>query len=236
MSNTYHLNLPRLEPSQAQKHVTVNEALARLDGLTQLILQSVTVATPPASALDGQCYGVPSGATGLWAGQEDKIAIWANGGWVFATPQTGWQGYIVDETRTARFNAGVWVSGHVTQSTSGAGLEMKTIEFDHVVSAGGDNTLAVPILKYDMVIGVTARVVTALTGTLSDWQLGVGGSLTQFGSGLGLAQGSYCRGMMGTPTTYWSDTSLIMTANGGDFASGTIRVAIHSMTASVPNL
>jgi hypothetical protein len=36
MTETANLALPLVQPAQAQKHVTVNEALARLDGLTQL--------------------------------------------------------------------------------------------------------------------------------------------------------------------------------------------------------
>ena len=34
--NTARLGLPLLQPAQAQKHVTVNEALMRLDGLVNL--------------------------------------------------------------------------------------------------------------------------------------------------------------------------------------------------------
>ena len=50
MSETTQLGLPLLQPAQAQKHVTVNEALVRLDGLTQLVLASATVTAPPVSA------------------------------------------------------------------------------------------------------------------------------------------------------------------------------------------
>ena len=43
---TVNLALPYILSAQAQKHVTHNEALRRLDGLIQLVLQSET-ATPP---------------------------------------------------------------------------------------------------------------------------------------------------------------------------------------------
>ena len=56
-------------PAQAQKHVTVNEALARLDAAAQLRVISFAETTPPASAVDGAGYLVPAGATGAWAGQ-----------------------------------------------------------------------------------------------------------------------------------------------------------------------
>ena len=40
MADTTNLTLPLLAASQAQKHVTVNEALTRLDGMVQLTLRS----------------------------------------------------------------------------------------------------------------------------------------------------------------------------------------------------
>ena len=100
MADTSNLNLPLIAAAQAQKHITVNEALVRLDGLTQLRLLSRT-ADVPASASDGQSFGVPNGATGAWAGQDGAVAIFSKGGWVFASPVTGWRAYIVDEGSTA---------------------------------------------------------------------------------------------------------------------------------------
>ena len=48
MSNeTARLQMSLLQPAQAQKHVTVNEALMRLDGLVNMVLQSTSVAIPP---------------------------------------------------------------------------------------------------------------------------------------------------------------------------------------------
>lgn len=50
---TSRLELPLILPSQAQKHVTHNEALLRLDGLVQLVLEGLEATTPPAVALAG---------------------------------------------------------------------------------------------------------------------------------------------------------------------------------------
>jgi hypothetical protein len=47
MTETANLTFPLVQPAQAQKHVTVNEALARIDGLAQLTLQSVSDPVPP---------------------------------------------------------------------------------------------------------------------------------------------------------------------------------------------
>ncbi len=43
-----NLNLPYIAPSQAQKHVTHNEAIRALDAIVQLSLQSKVLSTPPA--------------------------------------------------------------------------------------------------------------------------------------------------------------------------------------------
>ena len=41
------LALPYLQPSQAQKHVTHNEALLRLDAIVQLALEAMGAEVPP---------------------------------------------------------------------------------------------------------------------------------------------------------------------------------------------
>ncbi len=69
-----HLLLPYLLAAQAQKHVTVNEALRLLDGLVQLAVLDRHLTTPPASPADGDRYIVASGATGAWAGWDLNVA------------------------------------------------------------------------------------------------------------------------------------------------------------------
>ena len=49
MTNTPNLSLPYLATAQAQKHVTVNEALSQLDGLVQLSVLDRDLASPPGS-------------------------------------------------------------------------------------------------------------------------------------------------------------------------------------------
>ena len=50
MSRSPALDLPYLMPTQAQKHVTVNDALSRLDALVQMRLQGLDQITPPCAA------------------------------------------------------------------------------------------------------------------------------------------------------------------------------------------
>jgi len=56
-----HLLLPYLLASQAQKHVTHNEALRLLDGLVQLAVLDRDLTTPPGRPADGDRYIVGIG-------------------------------------------------------------------------------------------------------------------------------------------------------------------------------
>jgi hypothetical protein len=62
------LRLPYLAAGQAQKHVTVNEAISALDGLVQTAVESATLAAQPAAPEEGAVYILPPGRTGEeWA-------------------------------------------------------------------------------------------------------------------------------------------------------------------------
>ena len=65
---TTHLLMPYILASQAQMHVTHNEALRLLDAIVQLSVLDRTRTAPPASPVDGDRHIVASGATGLWSG------------------------------------------------------------------------------------------------------------------------------------------------------------------------
>ncbi len=84
------LALPLLQAAQAQKHVTHNEALVRLDLLVQLTVQEFDAVTPPAAPQEGQIWATGATPSGDWSGQSDSLAAWVNAGWLFITPQDGW--------------------------------------------------------------------------------------------------------------------------------------------------
>jgi ADP-ribosylglycohydrolase len=66
MSETFHLELPLIAASQAQKHVTHNEALAIADAVIHLAVISRALASPPPSPSDGDRYLIAPGAGGAW--------------------------------------------------------------------------------------------------------------------------------------------------------------------------
>jgi hypothetical protein len=110
MSDSPHLGLGYLAPSQAQKHVTVNEAFRRLDALVQLGVLDRDRTAPPASPGEGDRHIVAAGATGAWAGQADRIAAFLDGAWVFVEPKPGWLAYAADEGALLVFLSGGWAS------------------------------------------------------------------------------------------------------------------------------
>ncbi len=110
MSNSPLLGLPYLAGSQAQKHVTLNEALSLLDGLLHLSVITRVLATPPAAPADGERYLIAASPTGLWTGHAGLIALRMEGAWRFLTPRTGWRIWIADEALLLVFNGTTWLA------------------------------------------------------------------------------------------------------------------------------
>lgn len=84
------LSLPYIQPAQAQKHVTHNEALRLLDMLAQLSVLAFDADTPPGIATQGDTYALGASPSGAWSGQAGMLAIYTDGTWTFVTPQDGW--------------------------------------------------------------------------------------------------------------------------------------------------
>jgi hypothetical protein len=95
-------------PSQAQKHITHNEAIQALDALVQPSVESRILTTPPTTPLAGEAWIVPAGASGAWSGHTTEIAAFQSGAWTFLDPATGWQVYDRSDKTQLVFDAGAW--------------------------------------------------------------------------------------------------------------------------------
>ncbi len=235
MPKTFQFELPMVMPAQAQKHVTVNAALARLDAVAQLRVTTSILGEPPASATDGEAFIVPEGAVDAWAGREGQIAVWSNGGWEFIAPKAGWDAW--DEGARARVihDGTHWVPAGVPVSPGGATTQMSVVEFDHEILPGNFHFTDFVIPKFASVIGVSGRVVKAITGpALTTWRVGVDGATRRYATDLGTALNSFVIGITGTPTTYYEDTPLRISADSGDFAQGKVRFALHLLQIRPP--
>ncbi len=103
------LGLPYIQPSQAQKHVTHNEAIQALDTIVQLQVLQFDADTPPAAPDPGQCYGLSATPTGDWAGQGGRLAAWDGSAWTFVTPLEGWVAWETASGTLRVHSGGAWI-------------------------------------------------------------------------------------------------------------------------------
>lgn len=82
--------LPLLAVSQAQKEITHNEALVRIDALLHPVVEDELAVPPLVGDADiGKCWIVAAAPVGDWAGQAEQIAVWIGGGWRFCAAADG---------------------------------------------------------------------------------------------------------------------------------------------------
>ena len=243
---TTNLLLPFILAAQAQKHVTHNEALRLLDGLIQLSVLDRNLATPPGSPAEGARYIVASGATGAWSGWAGDIALWSDGAWVRLPARTGWVVWAQDESRVVVRIGSVWTPldeamGLLAQAGSvdvalgalGGTTGMAVLEQTLSGLSGASVTSTIEIPDRAIVLGVSTRTVTTITGATS-YDCGISGETGKFGGSLGVAAGSTNVGVIG-PQAFYADTPIVLTANGSNFTGGSVRIAIHYLTLGVPN-
>jgi hypothetical protein len=242
MSNdvTPRLSLPFVAAGQAQKHITVNEALGRLDGLVQLAVQSRTITTQPASPANGAMHILPSGATGAsWLDMAaGLLARHIDGVWEALTPKAGWLAWIIDEGLALIHDGDNWTPLSSTfkaltaaRSPFLAATRFEVLEQELTLS-GASVATTVMIPNRAIVLGVSTRTSVAITGAAS-YSCGVAGEAGKFGSSLGVAKNASNVGVIG-PTAYYADTPVVITAAGGAFTGGKVRVSIHVMRFDAP--
>ncbi len=106
------LRIPYIAASQAQKHVTHNEAMTLLDTLVQLSVLDKDLTAPPGSPTEGDTYIVAAAATGAWLGWDNRVARFIDGEWRSYLPGegggAGWLAWVLDEDAMYRFDGGAW--------------------------------------------------------------------------------------------------------------------------------
>ncbi len=106
--------LPLLQPGQAQKEMTHNEALALLDLMVGARVLDAGSNDPPASPDIGDCWIVGAAPTGNWADHAHAIAGWTAGGWRFVAPFDGLTAWVDAKAVSARFVSGAWRVGDLS--------------------------------------------------------------------------------------------------------------------------
>jgi hypothetical protein len=109
---TPRLDLPWLMPAQAQKHVTVNEALARLDMLVQASVLSRSLADQPPAPAEGEGYLLPDAPQGeVWSSQsEGVLMVFHEGVWTAVEPWAGLAVYVADEAVNLVHDGAQWTA------------------------------------------------------------------------------------------------------------------------------
>lgn len=232
MTSTPRLALPVIEAAQAQKHVTHNEALVLLDALTQLSVESRALAAPPVAPADGACYIPASGASGAWSGWDGKIAAFSGGGWVQIAPVSGLKAWVKAERLTVTYEDGVWRDG-VALTAHGGRATLRAKE-EELTLTGAYVETADPAFIPDraVVLGVAARTTLAITGATS-YGVGIAANTTQFGNLLSIALNASNIGVIG-PAGFYADTKVRVTANGGSFTAGKVRLVVYFLEMSAP--
>jgi hypothetical protein len=107
--SSFFLDLPYIQPAQAQKHVTHNEGMRKLDTVVQLMVLDSDRTVPPSGAVDGDRHIVAENATGDWLGHDMAIALFDGGAWHFEAPWTGWRAWVTGRTTLAVFDGSAWI-------------------------------------------------------------------------------------------------------------------------------
>ncbi len=240
-----HLLLPYLLAAQAQKHVTVNEALRLLDGLVQLAVLDRDLTAPPGAPAEGDRYIVAGAATGAWTGWDGSVAYWVDGAWMRLVPRPGWRAWVEDEAALVIWTGAAWErldaalglialapTTRVAEGPAGSATDVAVAEelLSGLSGASVDSTITIP--DRAIVLGVSTRTVTAVTGAAS-YDCGIAGEPSKFGGSLGAAAGSTNAGVIG-PQAFYAPTPIRLTANGGSFTGGAVRIAIHYLLPRVP--
>lgn len=134
--STAILGLPLIQASQAQKHVTHNEAICALDTLVQPVVLDRDRTEPPASPSEGDSHLVAAGATGAWSGHGLQLATFSNNGWVYYLPRPGWRIQVLAEAAQVIFDGTDWQ--HDAPATLGVNTAADTV---NRLAVAGDATL-----------------------------------------------------------------------------------------------
>lgn len=229
MSQTPHFNLDYLMPEQAQKHVTLNDGLRRLDGLVQLSVISRALSAPPDGPINGARYLIGDAPSGAWAERAGMLALYEDTAWHFFSPRAGWR--IWDEQGGALlvFDGLSWQAVYPSAASGGGENLVRRITAEYDLTQG---PLA-SIPSHSIFLGVAARISTRIVGPHS-WSLGVADGLTRFGNGLPLAQGSEIRGPADPSLIYWQPTPLVATPKGDSFSGGSLLLSLFYIDLPAP--
>jgi hypothetical protein len=153
------------------------------------------------------------------------------------------QGELIVDTTNNRVivgdgsTVGGWPAAKLVESggavgPNGSALKLNVSELAVSGLSGASVTATGAIPAGALVVACAARVTTAIAGATS-FSVGYTGSTSAFGSGLSISAGSTNEGMIG-PNPFYSATNVILTAAGGNFTAGAVRLSVMYLTMTPP--
>lgn len=115
-------------------------------------------------------------------------------------------------------------------------LDIATATTELTGLSGATATASSLIPAGSMVIGLGAYVTTAITGPAS-FDIGDGTDVDKFGAAIALAQTTtvdMTDSTVTAPSIYTAATDVVLTANGGTFSTGAVRLVVHYIKLNAP--
>ena len=224
MSSTGRLGLPYIVTGQAQKEITHNDGLNRLDAFVTPVVSEITNA-PPVSPTVGDVVIVGTSGSGDFYGKDNQLAQYLTGGWVFYTPFKWMDAVVEDIDSRMTYNGTTWVAFNLIMKDSGEYLRVESWQEDVDLSTDSETSTDIP--DRASVLAVNTRVITAITGTVTTFGVGVSGDTSRYGNGIGKGADSTNIGMSYHPVTYYSDTPVLLTPDSGAFSTGVVRINVQ---------
>lgn len=136
---------------------------------------------------------------------------------------------VVFAANTADFNV-------QNANTSGQSLNIQSATTTKTAMSGATVTATNLIPAGSMVIGVTVRV-TTLIETATSFTIGDGSDADRWGTGIAVALNT-TTGIpdftIASPVYYSAATSVVLTATGGNFSAGAVRITVHYISITPP--
>jgi Major tropism determinant N-terminal domain len=149
---------------------------------------------------------------------------------------------VVDETNNRIIvgdgsTVGGWPAARLFEAgaalgANGSSLKLNVVEIALSALSGATVTAANALPAGVLVVACAMRVTTAITGATS-FSIGYTGSTSAFGSGLGISAGSVNQGLIG-PNPFYSATNVVVTAAGGNFTAGAVRLSVMYLSVTPP--